>query len=88
MLDGDWKLQSSEAQHKVWLFNLATDPTEQHELSTVEPARVRTMLALLKTQDDQSAKSIWPSLVRAPIFVDHPGGQSQKKGQDFIFWDN
>ena len=56
--------------------------------STVEPARVRTMLALLKTQDDQSAKSIWPSLVRAPIFVDHPGGQSQKKGQDFIFWDN
>ena len=88
VLDGDWKLQSSEAQHKVWLFNLATDPTEQHELSTVEPARVRTMLALLKTQDDQSAKSIWPSLVRAPIFVDHPGGQSQKKGQDFIFWDN
>ena len=54
----------------------------------MRPARVRTMLALLKTQDDQSAKSIWPSLVRAPIFVDHPGGQSQKKGQDFIFWDN
>ncbi len=88
VLDGDWKLQSSEAQHKVWLFNLADDPTEQHERSAAEPARVSAMLGLLRRQDAQSVKPIWPSLVRAPIFVDQPGGQPQKKSQDYILWDN
>ena len=88
VLDGDWKLQSSESQGKVWLFNLANDPTERRELSGVEPARVKAMLALLRQQDAQSAKPLWPSLLQGPIFVDHPSGQPQKKGQEYILWDN
>ena len=88
VLDGDWKLQSSEAQHKVWLFNLAQDPTEQHELSAAQPDRVKAMLALLRQQDAQNAKPIWPSLLQGPVFVDHPSGVTQKKGQEYILWDN
>ncbi len=88
VLDGDWKLQSSEAQHKVWLFDLATDPTERHERSATEPERVRNMLALIKAQDGVSAKPLWPSLIRGPEFVDQPGGVSQKKGAEYIMWDN
>ena len=88
VLDGDWKLQSSEAQKKVWLYNLAADPTEQHELSQAEPARVKAMLALLAAQDAQSVKSLWPSLLQGPVFVDHPGGLPQKKGDEYILWDN
>ena len=88
VLDGDWKLQSSEAQKKVWLFNLAKDPTEQHELSKAEPDRVKAMLAQLAAQDAQSVKPIWPSLLQGPVFVDHPSGQGQKKGEEFILWDN
>jgi arylsulfatase A-like enzyme len=88
VLDGDWKLQSSEAQHRVWLFDLAHDPTEQHELSRAEPERVRTMLALIKAQDAQSAKPLWPSLLRGPVFVDHPSGQPQKPGDEYVLWDN
>jgi arylsulfatase A-like enzyme len=88
VLDGDWKLQSSEAQKKVWLYNLAADPTEQHELSQAEPARVKAMLAMLAAQDAQSVKPIWPSLLQGPIFIDHPSGVPQKKGEEFILWDN
>ena len=88
VLDGDWKLQSSEAQNKVWLFNLAQDPTEQHELSAAQPDRVKAMLALLRQQDAQNAKPIWPSLLQGPVFVDHPSGAPQKKGQEYILWDN
>jgi arylsulfatase A-like enzyme len=88
VLDGDWKLQSSEAQKKVWLFDLANDPTEQHELSKVEPDRVKAMLAQLAAQDAQSVKPIWPSLLQGPVFVDHPSGQGQKKGEEYILWDN
>ena len=88
VLDGDWKLQSSEAQKRVWLYNLAADPTEKHELSTVEPDRVKAMLALLKAQDAQSVKPTWPSLLQGPVFIDHPSGQPQRKGEDYILWDN
>lgn len=88
LLDGDWKLQSSEAQGKVWLFNLAADPTEQHEMSKAEPERLKAMLAELARQDAQMVKPIWPSLLRGPISIDHPSGQPQKPGEEYILWDN
>ena len=88
VLDGDWKLQSSEAQKKVWLYNLASDPTEKHELSTQEPARVAAMLTMLKDQDAHMVKPIWPSLLQGPIFIDHPSGVKQIPGEDYILWDN
>jgi arylsulfatase A-like enzyme len=88
MLDGDWKLQSSEAQHKVWLYNLASDPTEHHELSAQEPARVKAMLAMLKAEDGQMVKPIWPSLLQGPIAIDRPGGVKPIPGEDYILWDN
>ena len=88
VLDGDWKLQSSDALKKVWLYNLATDPTEQHELSASQPEKLKAMRTLLAQQDAGMAKPLWPSLLQGPIFVDHPSGQPQKKGQEFILWDN
>jgi arylsulfatase A-like enzyme len=88
VLDGDWKLQSSEAQNKVWLYNLAADPTEHHELSAAEPARTKAMLALIAAQDAQSVKPLWPSLLQGPVFIDHPSGMPQRKGEEYIEWDN
>ncbi len=88
VMDGDWKLQSSEDQHKVWLFNLANDPTERHELSKAEPARVTAMLALLKAQDAANAKPLWPSLLQGPVYVDAPGGVKHKAGDEYVLWDN
>ena len=37
---GDWKLQVSERPKKVWLYNLATDPTEKTNLAASMPDRV------------------------------------------------
>ena len=88
VLDGDWKLQSSEAQKKVWLYDLATDPTERHELSRTHPDKTAALLALLKAQDARSVKPMWPSLLQGPVFVDHPSGAPQKAGDEHILWDN
>jgi arylsulfatase A-like enzyme len=88
LLDGDWKLQSSEAQHRVWLYDLATDPTEQHDLADAQPEKTKAMLGLLAAQEKEMAKPLWPSLLRGPVFVDHPSGQPQKKGQEYVLWDN
>jgi len=88
VLDGDWKLQSSEAQNKVWLYDLATDPTERHELSKAQPERTKAMLALLAAQDKQNVKPLWPSLLQGPVFIDHPSGVPEHKGEEYIYWDN
>jgi arylsulfatase A-like enzyme len=88
VLDGDWKLQISAALHKKWLYNLAADPTEQHDLAMTEPERVRAMTAMMAAQDAQSVKPLWPSLLQGPIFIDHPSGVPQKKGEEYILWDN
>ena len=88
ILDGDWKLQSSEAQHKVWLYDLATDPTEQTNLAQAQPDKTKAMLALLASQEKGMVKPIWPSLLQGPIFVDHPSGMPQKKGDEYILWNN
>lgn len=88
VLDGDWKLQSSEAQGKVWLYNLAADPTERRELSKAEPARTKTMLAMLKAQDAENAKPMWPSLLQGPVLIDKPGGVKQAADDEYILWDN
>ena len=86
--DGDWKLQVNGARNKIWLFDLATDPTEQVDLSTKEPARVKAMQALLAAQNAETMKPIWPSLLQGPVFVDHPSGVPQKSGDEYILWDN
>ncbi|HET6970005.1 MAG TPA: sulfatase-like hydrolase/transferase [Phenylobacterium sp.] len=88
LLDGDWKLQVSEAQKKVWLYNRAADPIERRELSATEPAKLQELTAKLAAQDAQMVKPLWPSLLQGPIFVDHPSGQPQKKGDEYILWDN
>ncbi|MBL8772500.1 MAG: sulfatase-like hydrolase/transferase [Phenylobacterium sp.] len=88
VIEGDWKLQSSEAQGKVWLHNLASDPTEQRDLSRAEPERTRRMLALLKAQDAETVRPAWPSLLQGPIFIDQPGGVKQRAGQEYVLWDN
>ncbi|MGA0599622.1 sulfatase-like hydrolase/transferase [Caulobacter sp. KR2-114] len=88
VLDGDWKLQVSEAQGKVWLYDLSSDPTEHHDLSPARPDKVAALKTLLAAQDARRVKPIWPSLLQGPIFVDHPSGQPQKKGDEYILWDN
>jgi len=88
VLDGDWKLQVNEARNKVWLHDLASDPTEQHDLAAARPDKVKALMALIARQDSASVKPIWPSLLQGPVFIDKPGGVPQKQGDEYILWDN
>ena len=88
VLDGDWKLQVSGDRDKAWLYDLAADPTEQHDLSKVNPDKVAALKALIRAQDAQTKKPLWPSLLQGPVFIDHPSGQPQKPGEEYILWDN
>ena len=86
--DGDWKLQSNESRNKVWLYNLAVDPTERNDLSKADPARTQALLAMLKTQDAETTKPMWPSLLQGPVMIDKPSGVKQAAADEYILWDN
>jgi len=88
VLDHGWKLQDCGACHRVWLYDMANDGTEHHDLSRQQPDRVRALMALLDQHDRQQAPPQWPSLLEGPIFIDQPLGAPQKQGSDYIWWDN
>ncbi len=86
--DGDWKLQISGRLHKAWLYDLRTDPTEQHNLSAQQPAEVARLTALVDRQNAGNPKPLWPGLVEAPVRIDVPLNGPWRKDQDYIYWTN
>ena len=88
VLDHGWKLQDCGACRRVWLYDMNADPTEHHDLSAQQPDRVRALEALLNQHDREQAPPQWPSLLEGPIFIDQPLGVPQKRGADYIWWDN
>ena len=86
--DGAWKLQIAGKPDKAWLYDLAADPTERHNLADAEPARVAAMRALIAAHDREQHKPLWPALVEAPIRIDVPLNAPWKKGQEYAYWSN
>lgn len=85
---GDWKLQVSEEPKKDWLFNLAVDPTEKHNLAAQEPARLAAMKAQLATWDQAQRKPLWPSLGAGPIPIDKTLRAPQAPEDEYVYYSN
>ncbi|RYF92069.1 MAG: sulfatase, partial [Caulobacteraceae bacterium] len=88
VIDADWKLQLSERPKKTWLFNLATDRTEQRNLAASEPAQLARLTALLAEQDRRAGKPLWPALVEAPFFIDQPLNKERNLKGEYVMWAN
>lgn len=86
---GDWKLQVTERPKKMWLFNLAKDPTERVNVAESEPAKVKELLSVLNEMNAQMKEPLWPNLVEIPVMIDHtlkerdPGPEAE-----YIYWAN
>ena len=85
---GDWKLQVSSRPDKVWLFNLAIDPTEQVNLAAKDPARVAELRKLIEGQNAGLPRPLWPGLLEAAIRIDVPLNAPWKKDQEYVYWAN
>ncbi|MBU3917141.1 sulfatase [bacterium] len=88
VLANGWKLQVTKYPNKVWLFNLNEDPTEKKNLADERPEKVAELKALLKAHNDEQAKPLWPSVFRAPIYIDKTLDQPEAPGDEYIFWAN
>lgn len=88
VLAGGWKLQVAQEPNKVWLFDLANDPTERRDLAKARPDKVRELTAILAQLDSQMAKPAWPSLLSGAIYIDHPSDKPPKPSDEYVYWDN
>ncbi len=86
--DGDWKLQVSRNPERIWLFDLASDPTERTELSARRPEVVQRLRAELAAHDRGLARPLWPALLEEPIRIDVPEDAPWRPGQEFVYWPN
>lgn len=85
----DWKLQVNERPPgTTWLFDLASDPTEQRNLAAQEPARVAEMRRALDAHDAEQAESLWPSLLEAPVNVDKTLTEPDAPDDEYVYWPN
>lgn len=85
---GNWKLQVTKRPEQARLYDLATDPTEHHDLAAAYPQRVAQLRAMIVLQNKDMAKPIWPGLIEGPVRIDVPSNAPWKDGQDYIYWTN
>ncbi|MEZ5938256.1 MAG: sulfatase [Hyphomonadaceae bacterium] len=85
---GDWKLQATERPEKMWLFNLADDPTEKHDLSTERPEVVAELKALLDEHRASAVPPLYPSTTQSPIAIDKTSAERVTKDDEYLYWPN
>jgi arylsulfatase A-like enzyme len=85
---GDWKLQVSARPNRVWLHNLADDPTERRDLSAGMPEKVAELRAKIDAHAAQMPPTLWPALLEAPVRIDVTLDVPFEEGQDYVFWAN
>ena len=88
LLAGGWKLQVAENPPKSWLFHLAEDPTEQHDLAASQPGKLAEMTARLAAIDAEQAPPLWPSLLEGAVPIDHPLGVPFRPDDEYVYWSN
>ncbi|MEM9939402.1 MAG: sulfatase [Pseudomonadota bacterium] len=85
---GDWKLQLDRKQQKSWLFDLASDPTEQNNLAAERPEKTAELQALLDEHQADSVGPLYAHDLESPILIDKTVDQFPADGDEFIIWPN
>ncbi|MEO1038662.1 MAG: sulfatase-like hydrolase/transferase [Pseudomonadota bacterium] len=85
---GDWKLHVDRSRDRVWLYDLATDPTEGNNLADTHPQIVEALSALFAAHEAELADTpLWPSNFLLPVFADAGAGEGDPEtDEDWINW--
>jgi uncharacterized sulfatase len=85
---GNWKLQVNEKQGKIWLFNLATDPTEKVNLASKNTVKLAELQAILAAHHRGRKPPLYASTTDMAVMVDKTLAETYKPGDEFIYWPN
>ena len=84
-----WKLQRNGPDDEfAWLFDLASDPTEQRNLAKERPDKVRELDTLLAAHLAEQAPPRWDSNVSMAISVDKHLNQPESPEDEVIYYPN
>ncbi len=85
----DWKLQRSGPNDEfVWLFDLASDPTEQRNLASARPEKVAELDAILAAHLAEQAPPRWSSRGAGAISIDKHLNQPESPDDEYIYYPN
>lgn len=87
----DWKLQVNNRPTdglKVWLYNLAEDPTEQNNIAADYPNKTNQLLGLLAQHQADSVGPLYPAASQYPIMVDKTMAESFRSGDEYVYTPN
>jgi uncharacterized sulfatase len=85
---GNWKLQFNGRQNKRWLFDLATDPTEQNNIAEAHPEKLAELQALLDDHHSGALEPLYPYSLEAPIPIDKTNADQIEPGDEYVWWPN
>ena len=89
LIKDGWKLQVDEWQNKQWLFDLNTDPTEQHNLVESTPQKLAELSTLRQElMAEQQAEHIWEGALTSPVLIDATVKKNATKEDEYIYWTN
>ena len=80
----DWKLQVAARPEMQWLFNLAEDPTEQHNLAAKRPDKLAELMALLDKHAASARPPLYPSEIEAPVAIDKDLSVPFENGDEWV----
>lgn len=84
-----WKMQRAQRPNKVWLFDLANDPTEQHNVAADHPEKAAVLHRMLDAHNAEQAEPIWPALLESPIFIDRNSREKRDPARhEYVYWPN
>ena len=84
----DWKLQVTARPDKQWLFNLADDPNEQHNLAESEPDKVVRVDVPFGCSCSRFEPSLYPPVSEQVIAIDKTLAERFEEGDEYIYWPN
>lgn len=85
---GDWKLQVDGRQNKVWLFDLANDPTEKVNLSEERQDKVIELQNLLDEHQADYDGPLYAYEMESPQPIDITGAEIATKDDEYVWVPN
>ncbi|MGC6499017.1 MAG: sulfatase [Henriciella sp.] len=85
---GDWKLQVNAEQGKLWLYNLADDPTEQVDVSERYPEKLQELQSLIDAHWENARAPLYPHAMEWPVRIDKTTADPMEHGDEYTIWAN
>ncbi len=84
----DWKLQVTEKPAKVWLFDLAKDPTEKNNVAEQNPDIVARLRQLLADHQAGARAPIYPYTTEGAVAIDKTAAAKATPDDEYVLWPN